>query len=141
MDQRIKSVITWASVSDFESRFPQGNELQKWEKDGVRYVLNGRTKQNMPHYYSFYEDFLVNQDSLNIKNAVMNLTIPQLIIHGEEDEAVNINEAKILKKWNPNAVFIKVLSGHTFGSSHPWTQDRLPSELNDAVLETISFIK
>ena len=140
-DQRIKSVITWAGVSGFENRFPQGIALQKWKIDGVRYILNGRTKQNMPHYYSFYEDFVLNKDILNIENAVKNLAIPQLIIHGEQDEAVNISEAKMLNKWNPNAMFVQVNSGHTFGSSHPWAKDQLPSELNHIVVKTISFIK
>ena len=140
MDHRIKNVITWAGVSDFESRFPVEDELIKWKTDGVMYITNGRTKQNMPHYFSFYEDFINNKDNLNIEYAVKKLTIPQLIIHGLEDEAVSLNEAELLKKWNANAKLTTVSSGHTFGSSHPWKDKKLPSKLNDVVVKTISFL-
>ena len=80
-DKRIKTVITWAGVADFKSRFPNNNNLILWKKEGVRYILNGRTKQKMPHYYSFYEDFIKNEAQLTIQKAVRSLKIPQLIIH------------------------------------------------------------
>ena len=47
----------------------------------------------MPHNYSFYEDFIKNEEQLTIQKAVRSLKIPQLIIHGTEDEAVSIKEA------------------------------------------------
>ena len=34
------------------------------EKDGVKYVVNGRTKQQMPHFIQFYEDFKQNEKDL-----------------------------------------------------------------------------
>ena len=56
-DQRISKVITWAGVSDFGMRFPKEPILSQWKKEGVVYITNQRTLQEMPHYYSFYEDF------------------------------------------------------------------------------------
>src|SRR5690606_2997684 len=56
-DQRITQLITWASVSDFGRRTATSGELEQWKKDGVKYVLNGRTKQQLPHNYQFFEDF------------------------------------------------------------------------------------
>jgi len=140
MDNRITSVITWAGVSDFKSRFPENENMLKWKKEGVMYILNGRTKQKMPHYYSFYEDFIKNENDLNIQNAVNSLTIPQLIIHGTKDEAVSINEAFDLKKWNPLADIFNFDTNHTFGSKHPWTENQLPEIMLKIVENSIYFI-
>ena len=96
---RIKTLISLAGVSDFKKRFNEGsNTFNTWEKSGVKFVENGRTKQQMPLYFQFYEDFKKNENRLTIKRAVSNLKIPHLIIHGSGDTAVSIEEAKALKK-------------------------------------------
>ena len=60
-DTRVKKLVSLAGVSDFKSRFPKGSELDAWKSTGVRLVTNGRTKQQMPHYYQFYENFIANE--------------------------------------------------------------------------------
>ena len=51
-DERIDGLITLASVSDFKKRFNEGSEeFETWKQTGVKYVLNGRTKQDMPHFF------------------------------------------------------------------------------------------
>ena len=95
-NKNVSNLITWSSVSDYKSRFLSGEKLEQWKKDGVYHVKNGRTHQDMPHYYQFYEDFLINENRFDIKNAVQNLKQPFLIIHGEEDETVKLQEATIL---------------------------------------------
>lgn len=141
IDNRISSVITWAGVSDFGSRFPVDDELKKWKADGVRYVVNGRTKQNMPHFYTFYEDFLKNKDNLNIKSAVKKIKIPFLIIHGKNDEAVNVKEALNLNKWSSNSKLELLSSTHTFGTKHPWNENALPVDMEKVVDLSLTFIK
>ncbi len=141
-DTRISKVISLAGVSDFKKRFPTGEAFQKWEKEGVYYVVNGRTKQNMPHFYQFYEDFKKNEERLNIKRAASQLKIPYLIIHGEADTSVSIEEAHNLHKWNPYSELI-IIDGadHVFGTRHPWQNKDLSKELSMAVHSVISFIK
>lgn len=138
----IKKVATWGGVSDFESRFPKGEELEKWKKDGVRYVENGRTKQQMPHNYQFYEDFHANKDIFDLKRAVRRLPVPQLIIHAKDDETVSVKEAEQLHKWNGKSnLFLIDQGGHTFGSKHPWDQEELPSPLQEITEKTIDFFE
>ena len=137
----INKVCTWASVSDYGERFPSDKEIEDWKKNGVRYVLNSRTKQMMPHNYSFYEDYIHNKNELSIKYAVQNLTIPQLIIHGTLDQAVNIENANILKEWNSSAVIFSLRTNHTFGIKHPWLRKDLSSEMKVVVEQTISFLE
>ena len=102
--------------------------------------MNSRTNQKMPHDISFYNDFIENEKNLTIKNAVKKLNKPQMIIHGSRDQAVLIDEANLLKEWNPNAELITFKASHTFNSSHPWTLNELPKELQLALDYTTQFI-
>lgn len=141
-DTRIKNVISLAGVCDYGSRTATIGDLKTWKQDGVKYVLNGRTKQRMPHYYQFYEDFIANKERLSIKRAVSNLKIPHLIIHGNADTSVLLDEAKNLHEWNPNSQLeIIEEANHVFGASHPWEQEELPEELKISVKTIISFLR
>lgn len=141
-DQRINKVISWAGVSDYSARFPIGKELEVWRDNGVAYVENARTKQQMPHYFQFYKNFKENQARLNIQNAVQKLNIPYLIIHGSTDETVSLKEAKNLSLWNSNNTLeIIENADHSFGSKQPWETKFLPKVLEEVVLKTIQFLK
>ena len=137
----VSKVISWAAVADFKERFPVGEKLQEWKDKGVYNVLNGRTKQEMPHYYSFYEDFIENEMNLTISKAAKSIRIPHLIIHGNMDEAVSIKDAYRLRSFNPKAELeIIIDANHTFGSKHPWCDNFLPKALRKVVDKTIYFI-
>jgi pimeloyl-ACP methyl ester carboxylesterase len=141
-DNRIKKVISLAGVSSYGKRTSTTGDLMKWKKNGVKYVLNGRTKQQMPHFYQFYEDFIANEKRLTIKRAVSNLKIPYLIIHGDGDTSVLIEEAKYLHKWHPDSKF-EIIKGanHVFGVKHPWKTNQLPEHLLRAISCIIQFVK
>lgn len=140
-DIRINKVITWAGVSDYESRFPEGEILELWKKNGVSYIENSRTMQKMPHYYQFYESFVENKERLHIKSAVENLKIPYLILHGTDDETVKLNEAKNLNLWSKNSELYVVENGnHTFGGKHPWEKHTLPHYILEIVEKSFNFL-
>ncbi len=141
-DNRIKKVISLAGVSSFGKRTSTTSDLEQWKKDGVKYVLNGRTKQQMPHYYQFYEDFNANEERLTINRAVSNLKIPYLIIHGDADTSVLIDEAKNLNTWNSNSK-LEIIedANHVFGASHPWDSGDMPNHLIKVIQLTISFLE
>ena len=141
-DDRFSNVVTWGGVSDFSSRFPKGDVLEAWKQDGIVYIDNARTKQKMPHYIQFYENYIENKQRFDIKKSVKNLKIPYLIVHGSNDETVLLSEAENLFKWNPNNKIIIIENGtHTFGTSQPWNDLEMPAELEQTVWETINFIK
>lgn len=141
-NNKIKKVITWAGVDDFGSRFPSGEKLKEWKEKGVYYVENGRTKQQMPHYYQFFEDFKAHEKQLSIKNALKKLSVPQLIIHAKEDPSVSVKAAQQLHQWNPKSVLYLLEKGnHVFGANHPWEKENMPPQLKKVTEKTISFIK
>jgi pimeloyl-ACP methyl ester carboxylesterase len=141
-DPRIKNIVSLAGVSDYKMRFPSGQLFEQWKQEGVMFVENGRTKQQMPHYFQYFEDFITNENRLTIKRAVSNLKISHLIIHGSDDASVSVEEARTLHQWNPNSV-LKIIEGanHVFGTSHPWRKDNLSKELQSAIDISIAFLK
>ena len=141
-DSRIKTLITLAGVSDFKARFNIGSTAFKdWRETGVKFVENGRTKQQMPHYFQFYKDFSENENRLTIKRAVTNIKIPHLILHGSDDTSVSVEEAIALHQWNPNSE-LEIINNtnHVFGTSHPWEKDSLSKNLHKAVDTSITFL-
>lgn len=141
-DPRIQKVISLAGVCDFGKRTATRGDLEEWRQDGVKYVLNGRTKQHMPHYYQFYEDFKANEERLTIKRAVSQLNIPYLIIHGDSDTSVFVDEAYQLHDWNKNSkLYIIEGANHVFEAHHPWTENKMPEQLWLATNKIIEFLK
>lgn len=141
-DIRIKKVITWAGVSDFKIRFQEESpEFYKWEKEGVTYAENSRTKQFMPHFFQFFEDFKKNETRYNIKKAVQNLKVPFLVIHGSNDTSVLPIESENLYSWNKKNKIERIKDAdHVFSSSHPWQSKTLPNDLKKVIYISIDFL-
>ena len=139
-DKRVKKIVTWAAVADFINRI-KNNDVKDWKKNGVIYSMNARTNQQMPLYYQLYENTLVNAERLNITKAAKKLSIQFLLIHGTSDEAVSVEDAKLL--YN-NCVTSQVLliegAGHTFGVKHPFEDIVFPPHAESAINKTIAFL-
>ena len=141
-DDRVTHLISWAGVSNFERRTATIGDLDEWKRDGVKYILNGRTKQQMPHYYQFYEDFLANKERLHIELACKRIEIPHLIAHGIDDPSVKFFEAEALHSWNPKSMLLPIENcDHVFNTKHPWENSELSEELRFLVLKTVGFVK
>jgi pimeloyl-ACP methyl ester carboxylesterase len=142
-DLKIKNVITWAGVSDFKARFMIGSiQFNDWREKGITYIENSRTKQLMPHYFQFFQDFAANENRLTIKLAVQKLNVPLLVIQGSDDSTVIEAEAKMLHQWNPKSELEIIKNGdHSFGTIHPWKGSKLPKELQKVVEKSIDFLK
>ncbi len=139
-DERINGLITLASVDTLE-RFPKDEALENWKKEGVYYVLNGRTQQEMPHYYQFYEDFENNIHRFDVERATEMAKAYVLVIHGTDDESVNVKNAEHLHILNPNSeLFLVENADHTFGSKEPWTEKELPENLSIVTEKCIDFL-
>ena len=140
-DNRVKKVISLASVCDFGSRSSTIGDLENWQKTGVKYVENGRTKQQMPHFYQFYEDFINNQERLNIEKSAKKITIPHLIIHGDNDTSIAVEESKKIHSWNSKSTLEIIKNAdHVFNVSHPWSKEKMSKELAAVTRLCIDFL-
>jgi len=141
-DERIKAVVSLAGVSHFGYRFPSGDRMEEWKNSGVMYSENARTKQQMPHYYQFYEDYRTNEQRFSVQYAAQHLDKPLLIVQGSNDDAVKDKEAFLLSEWCKNSQ-LEILEGanHTFGASEPWKDKELPADLSRATSLMTEFFK
>jgi len=140
-DKRIGKIATLAALNDLSSRYSE-EVMTEWKKKGVYHIHNGRTKQEMPLYYQIVEDYLKNEDRLNVKQAIVNMEKPFLAIHGTEDETLPIAMLHEIKSWNSEVKTIAMNgANHTFGSTHPYASDELPRDMKMAIDHIIQFFK
>jgi len=141
-DDRVKLLISLAGVSNFKYRFPNQERFEDWKNSGVFYSENGRTHQQMPHYFQFFEDFENNERRFDIQYAAQHFEKPLLIIQGTNDDAVKDKEAALLHEWAKNSELEMIENAnHTFGAKEPWEGNVLPEDLNTATSQIIAFIK
>jgi predicted dienelactone hydrolase len=140
-DARVKKVCTWASVNEF-SKYWSDEELEKIKRDGVAFVGNARTRQMMPIKWQMYENYFANLNRLFVPDAVKQMQIPLLIIHGTEDETIAVEAAIEMNQWNPKSELLLLQdSNHNFGGRHPFTEKTLTKDLETAVNASIEFFR
>ncbi|MGV3631061.1 MAG: alpha/beta hydrolase family protein [Bacteroidota bacterium] len=139
-DHRVSSVITLASISGIAKRFSDPDMLRDWKEKGVRYVTNQRTKQAMPHNWSQVLDFEQNKEKLSIETACRKLDKPVLVIHGDQDSSVPIEEGREIALWTQTALTVIEGADHTFGAAQPWNSNELPHNLELACLKMHEFL-
>lgn len=141
-DVRVKKVVGWASVGDLADYAPPGLMMAKWKEEGVRYIQNGRTKQQMPMNFQFVKDLKTNSEKLDIPAAVGALQIPGLIVHGSADPTVPFSVGEYLVGLNAGLELVNIDGGdHVFGMKHPWENETMPDDLSKVVEATSTFFK
>jgi len=138
---KVDKIAALAPISDIGKRFPTDEALENWKSEGVRYTTNGRTKQEMPHNYSQYEDFLQNRKRLNIEKYASNSHVPICVIHGEDDPAVKIEEGEAIAQWAGVNLIRIPNEQHTFGAKQPWTEKALPLGLKTVCEHLLAFFE
>lgn len=140
-DTRVKKICTWASVNEF-GKYWKKDEMEKIKREGVIFVGNARTKQQMPLYWQLYENYFNNLDRLHIPTALKKIDIPFLIVHGTSDETVPYQSALEMHQWNKKTQLLLIEhANHNFGGKHPYIASELTEDLLDAINATIDFFK
>ncbi|WP_311195805.1 alpha/beta fold hydrolase [Antarcticibacterium sp. 1MA-6-2] len=141
-DKRVTRLITLSAVSDFGSRFPGEEEIEKWQEKGVTYITNTRTGQQLPHHFQFYTNYKENEERLDISRAAKSLEIPHLIVHGSNDTTVPISDSGQLFEWSPYPDLLLVESAdHVYDVSHPWKGQELPVSFTYVLEQMLEFLK
>ncbi|MCA6073858.1 alpha/beta hydrolase family protein [Fulvivirga sedimenti] len=144
MDDRIRRVCGWGAVVDLESRWPE-HLLKIWKQQGVMYIPNSRTGQDMPMKYDIVEDYFENRKSYHIPSALERIKAPVLLIHGTADETVPFGETSAVLKKLKNSEHIQFSiiddANHVFGASHPYSQPELPEHTETMIHMTNRFFR
>jgi pimeloyl-ACP methyl ester carboxylesterase len=139
-DKRIKKLVTFGSIASFRNLWPKQAEEQ-WRLQGIIYMHNTRTNQQMPLKVNVLNDLDNNPGRLDILAKASEITQPWLIWHGDVDATVPVSHAKDLKAVQPNAELVIIPDGdHTFGGSHPYAENTLPAHLQEFCRQTIIFL-
>lgn len=140
----VRALVTWSAVADYNDRWSDAM-INDWKEKGVTQVKNGRTGQMMPMGEVVYQDALQHADRLMAVKRISEITTPSLFIHGKEDEAVSIKEAeKLYKHCSADVKKMELVegAGHTFETSHPFGNSKLPSAFTQVLNLTKNwFIK
>ena len=141
-DHRVHAVTTWAAIADIHPQWPQA-VFDEWERTGVLHVPNMRTGVELPMHYQIVENYHANRPRLDIPHNVRRkLKQPLLIIHGDDDETVNVAAAHKLHALKPDAELLLVPgAGHMFGGAHPWAATELPKLARHIVEATAAFFQ
>ncbi len=138
-DQRVQKICTWAAVSDYGEKWTTAVQ-QYWKEQGVIYVTNGRTKQEMPLNWQLCDNYLKHINRLSIPAISKQLKQPVLLVHGTNDQAVSYTSAERLHSWISGSELLTLPdANHVFGTKHPWEESSLPDHMQQVVDKTIQF--
>jgi pimeloyl-ACP methyl ester carboxylesterase len=137
----IKYLITLSAVADL-GRMLNPSQVNEWIANGVMYTPNMRTKQNMPLKIKLRNDYYEHINLYEVLKAAKKIKIPALIIHAQNDEAVPLSDALLLKQSIINAQLVVISNAnHTFNGMHPYKESQLPDKVNEVLNNIINFIK
>ncbi|MCO5935876.1 alpha/beta fold hydrolase [Mucilaginibacter sp. RB4R14] len=140
-DKRIAKMVTMAAISSFYNLWPKEAEKQ-WRLQGVMYMKNSRTGQNMPYKSSLLKDLDDNPIRLDIPLRASEITQPWLIIHGDADTSVPLSNAELLHVAQPLAGLLVIpTADHVFNASEPYQPTELPTQLLAFCDAAINFFK
>jgi esterase/lipase len=137
-DQRIKSLVTWSAIANVE-RY-SAEEIVQWKRKGYIEIENKRTNQIMRVSTDLLDDIQKNKKKLNILSAAEKIDIPTLVIHGQEDETVPVNEAQMIyDHLNASDKDLMIIEegSHTYNAMHPL--ESIPEELETVLYLTESW--
>ncbi|MDO7846342.1 prolyl oligopeptidase family serine peptidase [Hymenobacter sp. M29] len=139
-DPRVRAVATWAAIAEVHPHWPQAI-FDEWERTGILHVPNTRTGQQLPMHYQIVEDYHAHRPRLDIAHNVRRkLRQPLLIVHGDQDETVNVAAAHTLHQLRPDAELLLLPDAtHMFGGAHPWAKNELPEPARFVAERTADF--
>jgi len=138
----ISGLILLNSVSSLD--FWPAEMMKEWERNGVYYKKNNRTKQELPLGREFLEEILQCNENWNVEKEIKLLPFPVLIIHGDNDEAVPLEHGLSLFEWSRDSnsdATLKIIRGatHTFNTKHPF--DGPTTQADEMIKTVIEWIK
>jgi uncharacterized protein len=118
-DPRVNALVTWSAIASVERWSDE--QIAAWERGETVVIPNARTGEAMPINPSYWEDLTMNRRRLEITRAAQGVSAPWLIVHGEEDETVAVEDAHQLHGATEGRAELLLIgeAGHTFGATHP----------------------
>ena len=119
-DARLRAVVGWGTVATFQRFTP--HQRAAWERDGFLPVTVRGMKTRLRYGIEVLRDLDANAAAYDIRRAAGGLRAPLLLVHGEADVSVKLDEARSLEAAACAAGTLVVIpgTGHAFGADHPF---------------------
>lgn len=120
-DPRVGALVTWAAIASIADRWTP-EQVAAWEAGRNVEIENARTRQMMPVGPVYWQDVQANRERLDVPAAAARLSIPWLIVHGDADTSVPVDEGRRLFDAAGEDAELLVVEGadHGFGGKHPY---------------------
>lgn len=108
-------------------------QIQEWKDKGYRDMYDG-SKEGKPLRlnYSYFEDFKYN-DGYSVAPQI---TIPTIIVHGDKDESVPVEQSIKLSKLIPQSTLVLIKGAdHTY--SYPDHTKQMAHAITDFIVEHV----
>ena len=137
-DRRVNALVTWAAIADIPNRWTPA-QVEAWTRGEDVEIENARTKQKMPIAPAYWEDVEKNRESLDITASAGRVSIPWLVVHGDADTSVPVDDAHRLFDAAGEEAQLLIVEGadHTFGAKHPYAG--ATDELRSAAEATLEW--
>lgn len=117
---RVRALATWAAVATFDRYTAE--QKAAWRRDGELPVVNARTGQELAMGIALLDELEEKQGDLDVRTAAARVAAPWLIVHGEADETVDVEDARRLDQAAAahHELLLIPEAGHTLGARHPF---------------------
>ncbi|UYZ14502.1 alpha/beta hydrolase [Brevibacillus sp. WF146] len=133
----VQGIITWNGVADV-NLFDEKLRRQIAEQ-GVGYIANARTGQQMPITQAVIDDVDRNRDKYDLLAKVASMPQPLCIIQGREDYVRLVKGAERLHEAARESALHWIEAGdHTFNTRHPFAGTS--PQLEEAIERTAAFV-
>ncbi len=117
---RVGALVTWAAVATFDRYTAE--QKAAWRRDGELPVVNARTGQELAMGVALLDELEADAGDLDVEAAAARVAAPWLLVHGEADETVAVDDAQRLDRAaaGPHELLPIPEAGHTLGARHPF---------------------
>jgi alpha-beta hydrolase superfamily lysophospholipase len=137
-DPKVKALVTWAAIAATNRWSPEA--LAEWRQRGFIEIPNSRTGVAIPLSVDLLHEVEKHGEThLNIARASTEISVPWLIVHGSEDETVDLAEGERIANLAGRDSTFRILEGvnHSFGGKHPL--EGITPALESVTSETVDF--
>jgi len=133
----VAGIISWNGIADvnlFDDKL-----RRQIAENGVGYIPNARTGQNMPITRAVIDDVDQNREAYHLLDKAARMEQPLCIIQGRDDFARLVKGAERLQQAAKRSELHWIEGGdHTFQARHPFQGTTQP--LEEAIERTASFV-
>lgn len=134
----LRALVTWCAIDSCDRL--SDAQVRELREEGSTWIPNARTGQLHRLDRVVLEDFEAHREQLDVLAACRQVRVPALVVHGEEDPAVETAAAERIHAALASSVKTLAIEGqgHTFGAGHPLSD--VPVDLDRVLARTTAHL-